>query len=190
MGEKGVTSGAVTGGNPLGLRACARELGISHVALKKHADKGHVRRNADGSFDLAAVRSDLRQNVPNSVASTPLVASQAGGAPDFTPRSDTAPAAGSLTEFRTKREFLKLQREALDFQERRGDLIKAADVRAAQAERATAEREGWLNWPARIAAAGAVRFGALERDLFAWLEDEVRKHLEERSNEPAEEKVA
>jgi hypothetical protein len=186
MGEKGVTSGAVTGGNLLGLRACARELGISHVALKKHADRGHVRRNADGSFDLAAVRSDLRQNVPNSVASTPLVANQAGGAPDFPARSDTAPAAGSLTEFRTKREFLKLQREALDFQERRGDLIPEADVRSAQAERATAEREAILNWPARIAAGLAVKFGATERDMFAALDAEVRKFLEERSNESVE----
>jgi hypothetical protein len=47
----------------LGLRATARELGISHVALLKAARVGRVRRGDDGRFDLEAVRRDLEATV-------------------------------------------------------------------------------------------------------------------------------
>ncbi len=50
--------------------------------------------------------------------------------------------------------------------------------------RATAEREALLNWPARIAAGLAVKFGAPEGDVFMTLDAAVRTYLEERSRTP------
>jgi hypothetical protein len=50
--------------------------------------------------------------------------------------------------------------------------------------RATAEREALLNWPARIAAGLAVKFGAPQRDVFMALDAAVRTYLEERSRTP------
>lgn len=47
----------------LGLRATARELGISHVRLLYLAVRGYVPRNPDGTFHLAAVRRGLARNV-------------------------------------------------------------------------------------------------------------------------------
>jgi len=163
----------------LGLRACARALGMKHhQTLLYHVHKGHVQQNADGTFDLERARQDLRRNAPNSAAE------QVGGAPDLALRPDTAPGAHTFADARTEREYLRLERERLEIEERRGNLVSAAEVRAAQGERATAEREALLNWPARIAAGLAVRLGCVERDVFAELDAEVRKFLEERSRTP------
>jgi hypothetical protein len=79
---------------------------------------------------------------------------------------------------------LRLERERLDIEERRGKLVSVADVRAAQTERATAEREALLNWPGRIAARLAAQLGCTERDMFAALNSEVREFLGERSRTP------
>ena len=164
----------------LGLRACARALGMkNHQALLYHVRKGHVQQNVDGTFDLMRVREELRRNSPSCAAGQ-----AAGAAPQLTLRPDAAPGAHTFADARTEREYLRLERERLEIEERRGNLVSAAEVRAAQGERATAEREALLNWPARIAAGLAVRLGCVERDVFAELDAEVRKFLEERSRTP------
>ena len=163
----------------LGLRACARALGMKHhQTLLYHVHKGHVQQNADGTFDLERTRQDLRRNAPNSAAE------QASGAPELTLTSDIALNVHTFADARTEREYLRLERERLDIEERRGKLVSVAEVRAAQTERATAEREAFLNWPGRIAAGLAARLGCMERDVFAELDAEVRKFLEERSRTP------
>lgn len=71
----------------------------------------------------------------------------------------------------------------LEEAERRGELVNAAEVRAAQLARATAERDAWLNWPARFAAEMAAEFGIPEQRFRMALDGRVREHLEERSRQ-------
>lgn len=54
-----------------GLRATARAVGIDHAQLKRLADNGQVPRNADGSFDLEAVRSAIVSNVDPAFSRKP-----------------------------------------------------------------------------------------------------------------------
>src|SRR5579862_6477070 len=46
----------------LGLRAAARELGISHVGLWKAQQAGRVQKLPDGKYDVEACRAALEQN--------------------------------------------------------------------------------------------------------------------------------
>jgi hypothetical protein len=46
----------------LGLRAAARELGISHPALLKAERAGRVKKLSDGSFDVEACRTAIEAN--------------------------------------------------------------------------------------------------------------------------------
>lgn len=83
-----------------------------------------------------------------------------------------------------KREMVKLEKETIELAVMKGRLIQADQVRAAETERATAEREALLNWPARIAPDLAARFGVTERDMFVALDAAVREYLTERSQQP------
>jgi hypothetical protein len=146
---------------------------------------------ADGRLDRQACVSWYQSRVfrrpalSEAISVSPSATSQAGGGPDLAPvGSDTAPASGCLVDLRIERERLKLRRETLDFEERRTNLMFIAEVRAEVMARATAEREALLNWPKRIAAGLAAKFGAIERDMFMALDVAVRTYLEERSAVP------
>jgi hypothetical protein len=96
-----------------------------------------------------------------------------------------APPSGSLAAAQLIYAVAKGRRAELDVAVLEGKLISADEVRAAQTERATAEREALLNWPSSgIAAQLAARFGANEREMFLALDAEVRLYLEARSQQP------
>jgi hypothetical protein len=98
-----------------------------------------------------------------------------------------APPSGSLAAAQLVYAVAKGRRAELDVAVLEGKLISADEVRAAQTERATAEREALLNWPSSgFAAELAAKFGLNERDMFLALDTEVRLYLEARSNHPLE----
>lgn len=194
----------------LGLRAAARELGISHPALLKHEKRGRVKhRNADGLFDVDDCRRSLAENsrpvarrsqqhaeraaVPTRPAPAPVVAIRP---PTLAARVDedesteqgalSLPAGSdaadvSLTAIQRQRELLKLERERIGFLEFKGTLVDAANVKTAVTARAAEEREALLNWPSRISAELAAELNVDERTLYAALEKQVRTFLRERS---------
>jgi len=87
-----------------------------------------------------------------------------------------------LTE---RHEKLRLENAA-----RRGELVEAVDVEHFQFQRASAERDALLNWPAQISAGLAAKLGLVDRELFIELDAEVRKFLEARSRQPVMEMPA
>jgi len=95
------------------------------------------------------------------------------------------PPRGSLAHWQLVHAEAKGRRAILEVEQFEGKLIPADEVRAAQTERATAEREALLNWPSSgIAASLAAQFGVPERDMFLALDAEVRLYLEARSQQP------
>jgi hypothetical protein len=66
----------------------------------------------------------------------------------------------------------------------KGRLVLADEVFAAQFQRASAEKESWLNWPGRVAAGIAAQLCISEHELYTCLDQAVRAHLTERSSQP------
>ena len=99
----------------------------------------------------------------------------------------TAESIQTLSTFndaRAKREWVRLEREALDLAKIRNRLVPIDQVETAAFDRARAEREALQNWPARIAPLLAAELGVDDRKLFNLLEREVRAFLENRSGGP------
>jgi len=189
----------------LGLRAAARELGISHPALLKHEKRGKVKkRNVDGLFDIDDCRRSLAENSrpnashrmppggkpksspepPAPVKPVPIARvdeddrfEQASlGLPAFEESADV-----TLTAIQRRREMIKLEREQMSFEAFKGTLVDAANVKTAVTARAAEEREALLNWPSRISGEVAAELNVDERTLYAALERQVRIFLRERS---------
>lgn len=66
--------------------------------------------------------------------------------------------------------------------ERDGELVERAAIDRLVFDRASAEKEALLNWPARNAANIAVELGVPERKVFDVLDRYMRRHLAERSS--------
>jgi hypothetical protein len=174
----------------LSARQIALALGVSHTAVNKATASGRIAREPDGGFDLERVKvawaqnSDMRRlQTPISISEAPAPLAPAAPAP-ITSESDeyAAPTQGSLREVQLERERIKRDRERLALDAQLARLIDADEVKAAQIERAMAERESWLNWPSRAAYGLAAELGVDERVMFTLLDTAVRKHLTERSS--------
>lgn len=95
-------------------------------------------------------------------------------------------AALSKDKLALEKEKLVAQIEELELKNarERGSLVKADEVLSAQTQRAEAERESWLNWPAQVSSTLAAHLGLSEREVFLALDAAVRAHLEKRSQQP------
>jgi hypothetical protein len=74
-----------------------------------------------------------------------------------------APAAGGSTTFlqaKTANEVLKAQERRIRLQKLKGELVDKARAEALMFRLAGEERDGWVNWPARVAALMASEIGA------------------------------
>lgn len=103
---------------------------------------------------------------------------------DDSPADDQHGAGPSKLDLEKQKLTAEVEALALKNQKERGSLILASEVFAAQFQRASAEKEALLNWPAAISAGVAARLGCAERDVFLELDREVRLHLEQRSSQP------
>ncbi|MEP6962558.1 MAG: hypothetical protein ABI995_10790 [Acidobacteriota bacterium] len=119
----------------LGLRAAAKQLGISHVALKKAADTGRVTRGADGSFDVDQCRAEIaakshpgKQRAARSQQKQPSTLPETSADPPAKPAGpDESLSYNQLVE---ARERLKLERDRLDLAKRKGELVEKDAVNA------------------------------------------------------------
>src|SRR5689334_18927027 len=115
----------------LGLRAAARELGISHVALLKAEKSGRVARELDGTFDVVKCRVSLERN------SNPEKQRQ-GRSQQKKPDSLESGVAVSVgdepketySEALRVQAWLKVDRDRLENQKRIGSLVELAPINA------------------------------------------------------------
>lgn len=88
------------------------------------------------------------------------------------------PAGMSYDDARAAREALKAHGALLDLRARRGELIEASLAEGVLFEALRGLRDGWTNWPARIAAEMAARLKVDQAALLMELERGVRRQLE------------
>ena len=162
-------------------RALARALGVSETAVRKAERAGRIRRTGDGSWDMAQVQAAWRANTDAGQQRAPArglkpVPDAAVGAVRETLREqgESVPAGGmTFLQARTANEVLKAQERKLRLGRLKGELVHRARTTALVFRLARAERDAWLQWPARIAATLAAELGveahamqtALERSL-------------------------
>ena len=102
----------------LGLRAAAKALGISHVALLKAAKAGRVSRAEDGSFNVEECKKQLERNTNPKKRHSERAESGSGN------------NAGDYNAAATQLEWLKVDKTKLELERRRGELVPIAEINA------------------------------------------------------------
>jgi DNA primase len=176
-------------------RELARRIGVSETAVRRAEKAGRIRREADGSWDLAKVKSAWSSNTDEAQQRPARGAGPAGqhramkpvpeaamGAVRDTLREHGEPvSAGGMTfmQARTANEVLKAQERRVRLQRMKGELVDRARAVAQVFKLAREERDAWVNWPARVAAMMAAELEVDTHNLHTVLERHVRDHLAE-----------
>jgi hypothetical protein len=178
-------------------RGLARQLGVSETAVRRAEKAGRIKRERDGSWDPAKVKSawadntDQAQQRPERQRERPRratlkpVPDAAVGAVRDTLREHGEPVAASpgqamtFMQARTANEVLKAQERRLRLQQMKGELVDRAKAVAQVFRLARDERDAWVNWPARVAAMMAAELEVDPHRVHTVLERHVRDHLAE-----------
>jgi hypothetical protein len=171
----------------ISIRAYGRHRGVSDTAVRKAIAAGRITAEADGTINPA--RADAEWAASTRVPDPPLSAParQARTRAAAFADDDTAGIApvstksGSNTyaQARTANEVLKAQHHKLRIAQLKGELIDRSQAMAQVFALARAERDAWLNWPARISSMLAAELGIDPHTMHVALEREVRQHLTE-----------
>jgi hypothetical protein len=176
----------------LSVRAYAKARGVSHVAVLKAAKAGRIALEPDGTVDPAKAdaaweRSTDPGKVKARAKSKPAaeklkpVAEAAMGSVRETLKEQGLPSGGNVTfvQARTAHEIAKAHLARLRLQRMKGELVDRARATALVFRLAREERDGWVNWPARVAALMAAELGVEAHPMQKILETHVRAHLAE-----------
>ena len=182
----------------LSIRAYARHRGVSHVAVKKAIDTGRISQLPDGTIDPAAADAQWAANTAptrRSVADLPSdkSAPQLSAATRETPQAAArttreavvppTPALSSggtsLLQARTVNEVVKAQTNKVRLAQLKGELVDRSQAMAHVFKLARAERDAWLNWPARVSAQLAAGLNADPHAVHVALDAAVRQQLQD-----------
>lgn len=182
----------------LSIRAYARQRGVSHVAVKKAIDTGRISQLPDGTIDPAVADAQWAANTtptrrsvsePASEKPAPQVFAHAREMPQASAKvvrdapEPPAPALSSggtsLLQARTVNEVVKAQTNKVRLAQLKGELVDRAQAVAHVFKLARAERDAWLNWPARISAQMAAGLGVESHALHVALDAAVREQLQD-----------
>lgn len=180
----------------LSIRAYARHRGVSHVAVKKAIDTGRISQLPDGTIDpvvadaqWAANTTPTRRSATAEVRETPQVSAVTREIPQAParPQRDTpeppTPALSSggtsLLQARTVNEVVKAQTNKVRLARLKGELVDRSQAVAHVFKLARAERDAWLNWPARISSQMAAGLGVDAHVLHVALDAAVRQQLQD-----------
>lgn len=180
----------------LSIRAYARHRGVSHVAVKKAIDTGRITPLPDGTIDPVAADAQWAANTTptrRSVAAEPKEEPQPAAAARVIPQTsarvvretaDPPPPAlstggTSLLQARTVNEVVKAQTNKVRLARLKGELVDRSQAVAHVFKLARAERDAWLNWPARISAQMAAGLNVDPHVLHVALDAAVRQQLQD-----------
>ena len=180
----------------LSIRAYARHRGVSHVAVKKAIDTGRITPLPDGTIDPVAADAQWAANTTptrRSVAAKPSEVPQAPAADREIPQASVkvvreaaeppTPALStggtSLLQARTVNEVVKAQTNKVRLARLKGELVDRSQAVAHVFKLARAERDAWLNWPARISAQMAAGLNVDPHVLHVALDAAVRQQLQD-----------
>jgi hypothetical protein len=169
-------------------RALARALGVSETAVRKAEKAGRIRRAGDGSWEVERVRAawgantDVAQQRATAPGLRPVPEAAVGAVRDtLRDHGESVPAGGGTTflQARTANEVLKAQERKLRLGRLKGELVDRARTTALVFRLARAERDAWLQWPARVAATLAAELGVEAHAMQTALEQALRAQLDE-----------
>lgn len=180
----------------LSIRAYARQRGVSHVAVKKAIDTGRISQLPDGTIDpvvadaqWAANTTPTRRSVTAEVRETPQVSVSAREIPQASakvvrdapepPTPALSSGGTSLLQARTVNEVVKAQTNKVRLARLKGELVDRSQAVAHVFKLARAERDAWLNWPARISSQMAAGLGVDAHVLHVALDAAVRQQLQD-----------
>lgn len=187
-------------------RELARQLGVSDTTVRRAEQAGRIRREADGSWDLAKVRAAWSGNTDQAQQRREPGAEQQSGRPTRArmkpvpeaavssvretlrehgePISADGPGSGpgqamTFMQARTANEVMKAQERRVRLQRLKGELVDRAKAVAQVFKLAREERDAWTNWPARVTAVMAAELEVDAHELHTVLKRHVRDHLAE-----------
>lgn len=166
----------------ISIRAYGRHRGVSDTAVRKAIATGRITALADGTIDPARADTEWAANTTSAdaPARVPRPARARAVAQEETLSAPAgAPAGNSYAQARTANEVLKAQHHKLRIAQLRGELIDRQQAVGQVFALARAERDAWLNWPARISSMLAAELGIDPHAMHVALEREVRQHLSE-----------
>lgn len=172
----------------LSIRAYARHRGVSDAAVRKAIKTGRITLEPDGTVDPAKADAQWNRNTdtaqhrakPRPVPNEAIQAvRETVGEPAAPGGLGTGISTGGTTflQARTANEILKAQSNKVRLARLKGELVDRSQAIAHVFKLARAERDAWLNWPARISAPMAARLGVDAHALHIALETAVREHL-------------
>lgn len=167
----------------ISIRAYGRHRGVSDTAVHKAIRTGRITALPDGTIDAA--RADAEWDASTDPAQSALVAlgrparARAATAALRDDGAASAPANNNYAQARTANEVLKAQHHKLRIAQLRGELIDRQQAVGQVFALARAERDAWLNWPARVSSMLAAELGVDPHAMHVVLEREVRQHLSE-----------
>lgn len=157
----------------------ARLLGVSHTAVCKAVARGRIQARDDGLIDAERALRDWERN-----ATRPRVKTKRSDASSETDDEENNRATVTIADLQRKSLALKTQRQQLDLQVRRGELVERAAVERVLFEFARKLRDAWMNWPSRVAAPIAAHLKADPHQVETILTAEVRRHIEDLARDP------
>jgi hypothetical protein len=167
----------------ISIRAYARHRGVTDTAVHKAIRAGRITPEADGTIDPEKADREWARNSEPPKTGTSTKAPKVA-VPDAPAMGSEGPAAlptggASLLQARTVNEVVKAQTNKVRLARLKGELVDRNQAIAHVFKLARAERDAWLNWPARISAQMAARLGVDPHTMHVALEAAVREHLQE-----------
>ncbi|MEI2453069.1 elements of external origin [Lysobacter firmicutimachus] len=169
----------------ISIRAYGRHRGVSDTAVRKAIATGRISALPDGTIDAACADAEWDANTTKAelaesrAAPRPARARAAARGEETIAAPSGAPTGNSYAQARTANEVLKAQHHKLRIAQLRGELIDRQQAIGQVFALARAERDAWLNWPARISSMLAAELGIDPHAMHVSLEREVRQHLAE-----------
>jgi hypothetical protein len=180
----------------LSIRAYARHRGVSHVAVKKAIDTGRITPLPDGTIDpvaadaqWAANTTPSRRSVTGEAREVPQASAAVREIPQASakvvreaaepPTPALSSGGTSLLQARTVNEVVKAQTNKVRLARLKGELVDRSQAVAHVFKLARAERDAWLNWPARISAQMAAGLNVDPHVLHVALDAAVRQQLQD-----------
>jgi hypothetical protein len=164
----------------ISIRAYARHRGVSDSAVHKAIRTGRITPEADGTIDSGRADQEWTRNSDVPRAGTRARAAKVAVPDAGSDNTAPLPAGGaSLLQARTVNEVVKAQTNKVRLARLKGELVDRPQAIAHVFTLARAERDAWLNWPARVSAQMAAQLGVDGHALHVALESAVRDHLQE-----------
>ena len=170
----------------LSIRAYARHRGVSDAAVRKAIAAGRITPEGDGTVDPERADAEWARNTeaPRSgtrarVVKAAVPPEGASTAPVGDGQANLPTGGASLLQARTVNEVVKAQTNKVRLARLKGELVDRNQAIAHVFKLSRAERDAWLNWPARISAQMAAKLGVEPHTMHVALEAAVREHLQE-----------